>query len=71
MFLRDWSDFAANTEVGIVLEFFLELMLDLENFCPKKGKVRKGVRLKIICLSKREKESNLKQVRRRVRRPVR
>ena len=60
-------------------------MLDLENFCPrekrrriglrkflsKKEKGRKGVGLEIICPSKREKESKVKQVRRGVRSPVR
>ena len=67
MFLRDWNQFAAETEFGIVLEYsstievglriFLsqeerEEELDLENFCPKKAKGREGVGLEIICLSK-------------------
>ena len=42
--------------------------LDLENFCPKR---QKGVGLKIICPSKRDKESKVKQVRRGVRIPAR
>ena len=67
IFLLDWNEFAAKTEVGIVLEQFCKIgvglrrflseekreeELDLENFCPK-GKRRKGVGLEIICLSKR------------------
>ena len=49
-FLREWKDFAAETEFGSVLEYFCgievglsfflsekkEERLDLENFCPKK-----------------------------------
>ena len=50
IFLRDWNDFAAKSEFGIVLEYFCiievelsiflseekrEEELDLENFCPK------------------------------------
>ena len=53
MFLRGWSDFAANTEIGIFLEYlcrnevglriFLseekrEEELDSEHFCSKKQK---------------------------------
>ena len=53
IFLRDWNDFAAKTEFGIVLEYFCgievglriffseekrEENLDLESFCPKKWK---------------------------------
>ena len=49
-FSRGWNDFAANTEFGIVLEYFCRIEvglriflseekrreeLDLENFCPK------------------------------------
>ena len=63
----------------------MELKLDLEYFCPKrrgkrnwtqkmfvqKAKGRKGVGPKIICASKRERESKVKQVRRGVRSPVR
>ena len=50
VFLRNWNDFAAKTEFGIVLEGFCRIEvglriflseekreeeLDLENFCPK------------------------------------
>ena len=65
---------------------FVELKLDLENFCPrreerrerfglrkflsKKAKGRRGVGLRIICPSKREKESEVRQVRRGVKSPV-
>ena len=66
-------------------KIFVELKLDLEYFFPKsrrkrnwikkilsnKSKGRKGVGLKIMCPSKREKESKVKQVRRGVRSPVR
>ena len=72
IFLRDRKEFAATTENEIVKIFVkLELSeekLDLENFCPKR---QKGVGLRIICPSKREKESKVKQVRRGVRGPVR
>ena len=64
---------------------FVKLKLDLECFCPggeKRGiglrklfvqeeKGRKGVGLRIICPSKREKKSKVRQVRRGVRSPVR
>ena len=55
IFLRDWNDFAADTE----------LKLDLDNFCPKrrekgnwnflskKAERGKGVGLEIICPSKK------------------
>ena len=71
------------TESGTVSECFCEIelglriflseekredKLDLEKFCPIR---RKGVGLKIICLSKTEKESKVKQVRRKVRSRVR
>ena len=61
------------------------MKLDLEYFCPKreekryfrlrklfskKAKGRKRVGLRIVCPSKREKESKIKQVRRGVRSPV-
>ena len=61
IFLRDWNDFAAQTEFGIGLEYFCRIEiglriflseekreeeLDLENFCPKR---QKGVGLEIIC----------------------
>ena len=32
MFLRDWNDFTANTEFGIVLEFFWEIKVGLRIF---------------------------------------
>ena len=53
IFLRNWNDFGAKTEFGVVLEYFCaievglrifsseereEEELDLENFCPKKLK---------------------------------
>ena len=40
IFLRGWIDFAAKTEIGIVLEYFVELKLDLERFCPKRREKR-------------------------------
>ena len=76
--LQDWNDFTAKADFGIVLEYFCgngvglciflsqekrEEKLDLENFCPKNAKGKKGIELKIICPSKREKESKVKQVR--------
>ena len=68
IFLRDWDEFAAKTEFGIVLECFCKIgvglriflskekreeELDLENFLSKKEKGRKGVGLEIVCPSKR------------------
>ena len=53
IFLRDWNDFTAKTQIGIVLESFCDIevglrfflceekkeeKLDLENFYPKKQK---------------------------------
>ena len=88
IFLRDWSDFAAKTEFGSVLEYFcriefgLEIFLSeekreeefgLRNFLSKKAKGRRGIGLRIICPSKREKKSKakkVKQVRRGVRSPA-
>ena len=70
IFLGDWNEFAAKTELVIVSEFFCKIgvgvriflskekreeEVDLENFCPK-GKGRKGVGLKIICPSKKGEE---------------
>ena len=40
IFLRDWIDFAAETQFGIVLEYFAELKLDVEYFCPKRKEKR-------------------------------
>ena len=67
IFLRNWVEFAAKTEFGIVLEYFCRIEvelrkllseekreeeLDLENFCPKRQK-GEGVGLEMICPSKR------------------
>ena len=71
--------------LGLSQNIFVELKLDLEYFCPsgerreiglrkflsKKKKGRKGVGLRIICPSKREKKSKVRQVRRGKRSPVR
>ena len=61
IFLRDWNDFAARTEFGIVLEYFCRIEvgfriflsekkreeeLDLENFCPKKQNGERDLNLK-------------------------
>ena len=70
-FLRDWNDFAAKTGFGIVLEYFCRIEVGLIIFFSKKAKGRKGVGLEIVCPSKKEKESKVKQVRRGVRSPVR
>ena len=68
-------------EFGIVLEYFCRIEVGLRIFLPeerreerfglrnilsKKAKGRKGVGLRIICPSKREKKSKVKQVRRGV-----
>ena len=86
MFLRDWIDFVAKTEFGIVFEYFCgievglrvflseekrEEKFGLRNVLSKKAKGSKGVGLEVLCPSKREKESNVEQVRRGVRNPVR
>ena len=85
VFFRDCSDFAAKTEIGIVLEYFCstefglriflseekrEEELDLENFCPKKEKGERELDLKKFVQVKKEKESKVKQVRRGVRSPI-
>ena len=72
IFLRDWNDFAAKTEFGIVLEYFCRIEvglriflseekteeeLDLENFCPKNQKGERELDLKKFVQVKREKES--------------
>ena len=61
IFLRDWNDFAGETEFGNVLEIFCgnevglrmflseekkEEKLDLGNFCPKKRKGERELDLK-------------------------
>ena len=61
IFSRDWNDFAAKTEFGIVLEYFCRIEgglriffsekkreeeLDLENFCPEKQKGERELDLK-------------------------
>ena len=61
LFLRDWNNFAAKTEIGIALEYFCRMEvgltiflseekreeeLDLENFCPKKQKGERELDLK-------------------------
>ena len=72
-----------NLEVSKKL--LVELNLDLDYFCPKKkgkrtglrkflskkAKERKGVRVKILCSSKKENVCKVKQIRRGVRSPVR
>ena len=85
-FLRDWIDFAAETEFGIVFEYFCgievalriflsqetrEVKFRLRKFLSKKAKGRKGVGLKLICPSKRVEKGKVKQVRRGVRSPLR
>ena len=84
--LRSGNEFAAKTEIGIVFEYFCKIEVGLGIFLSKekreekfglrkffvqKTKGRKGVGLRIICPSKREKESKVKQVRRGVMSPVR
>ena len=59
--MRDWNEFAAKTEFGIVLEFFCKIRigfrkflsqekreeeLDLKNFCPKRQKGERELDLK-------------------------
>ena len=59
--MRDWNDFAAKTEFGIVSEYFCgievglriflseekeEEKLDLHNFCPEKRKGERELDLK-------------------------
>ena len=70
IFLPDWNDVAAETEVGIVLEHFSEIEVGLRQFLSKKAIGRKGVGHKKICLSKREKESKASQNRSEESRPV-
>ena len=56
IFLRDWNEFAAKTEFGIVVEYFCKIgvglgiflseemreeELDLEKFCPSKKRRRR------------------------------
>ena len=84
--LRDRIDFVAKTAFEIVFEYFCRIEVGLRIFLSKerreekfglrkflsrKAKGRKGVGLRIICPSKREKESKVKQVRREVSNPVR
>ena len=86
IFLKKWKGFAAKTQYENVLEDFCgfevgtrtffsedkrEEELDLENFRPKKQKGERELDLKLFVQVKREKESKVKQVRRRVRSPVR
>ena len=86
IFLRDWNEFAAKTEFGNVFQNFgkievglgifssegkREEELDLENFCPKRQKGERELDLKYFVQVKRETESKVRQVRRRVRCPVR
>ena len=68
IFLRDWNDFVAKTEFGIVFEYFCgievglriflsedgrEEELDLRKFLSGKAEGRKGVGLEKICPSKK------------------
>ena len=75
IFLRDWNDFAAETEIGNILECYrgvevgLRIVLSEEKRDEKMD--LKGVGLEIIFQSKKEKESKVKQFRRGVRSPVR
>ena len=61
IFLRDWNEFAARTEFGVVLGYFFKIgvglrtflseekreeKLDLENFCPKRQKGERELDLK-------------------------
>ena len=61
IFLRVWNDFAAKTEIGIVLKNFRRIEvglriflseekgegeLDLKNFCPKRQKGERELDLK-------------------------
>ena len=86
IFLRNWNDFAAETEFGIVLEYFCRIEVglrtflseenraeqwDLKNFCPKRQKGERELDLKYFVQVKREKARKVKQVRRGVRSPVR
>ena len=41
IFLRDWNDFAAETEFGIVLECFSEIEVGLRIFLVQKGEREK------------------------------
>ena len=85
IFLSSWNDFVAKTAFGIVLENFCRIEVGfllflseegreekfgLKNFLRKKAIGRKAVGLRIICASRREKESKVKQIRRVVRSPV-
>ena len=36
MFLRDWDEFAAKTEFGVVLEYFCKIGVGLRIICPSK-----------------------------------
>ena len=83
IFLRDWNDFAAKTEFGIVLECYCKVEVALRIFLREKK--RRAVGLIIVLSEKRKGErelnldqfvqvkgrSKLKQVRRGVGRPVR
>ena len=71
IFLRDWNDFAAKTELWIVLEDFCAIdvgmrlflfedkrgeKLNLENLCPKKEKGERELNWKQFVQVKREGE---------------
>ena len=71
MFLRNWNEFATKIEFGIVLEYFCTIDAGLGIFSSKEAKGNKGVGLVIVCPSKSDKKSKVKQVRRGVRSPVR
>ena len=60
LFLRDWNEFATDTEFGIVLEYFCPKRMEKRNWTEKffvqkckREKGSKGVGLEIICPSKR------------------
>ena len=85
IFLRDRIDFAAKTEIESVLEYICRIEvglrifffqreerreIGLRKFLSKKQKGEKQLDLKYFVLVKREEESKVKQVRRRVRSPA-
>ena len=84
--MQSGNEFAAKTELEIVLEDFCRIEvglrivlstrrgkkdLDLENFCPRRKKGERELDLEKFCPSKREKKGKVRQVRRGVRSPVR
>ena len=55
IFLRDWKDFAAKTEFGIVLEYFRRIDVGLGIFLSQEN--RGGIGLRKFLSSKRKKGS--------------